>query len=144
MSEISGLRRLLRDEPVARVATVADDGGPHIAPLWFVWLEDAIYVSTRRGGGTRANAERDPRVALAIDRGREWTELVGAVIEGKAAIVSPEDPLMRAPMSAWHEKYRGFFGGGGFERFAERVPDLGFLRLEPERARFWDHGSSRA
>jgi len=141
VSDLSVLRRLLRDEPVARVATVAGDGGPHVAPLWFVWMEDAIYVSTRIGGGTWANVVRDARIAVAIDRGRDWTELVGAVAEGKAATLSPQDPLMRAPMSAWHEKYRGFLGGGGFEKFAERVPDLGFLRIEPESVRFWDHGA---
>ena len=78
------LRRAFRDVPTARVATVGPGGAPHVAPVWFVWLEDAIYLSTREGGTTWLNAELDPRVAIVIDRGRDWAELAGVQLEGPA------------------------------------------------------------
>ena len=54
--DVSAMRRLFRDIPMCRVATVRPDGGPHVAPRWFVWLDDAIWVATRvaiRPGRTR-------------------------------------------------------------------------------------------
>jgi hypothetical protein len=133
------VRRAFADASTARVATVGPGGAPHVAPLWFVWRDDAIYLSTKRGGTTWRNAELDPRVALVIDRGREWTDLAGAHVEGPVDLLPAEHPDLRDPMSAWHEKYRTLLRGGGFERFAEDVPALGFLRVEPLVVRAWDH-----
>ena len=140
MTDLPALRRAFGDLPVVRVGSVGPDG-PHVAPLWFVWREDAVYVSCRRPSRTVRNVERDPRVALLLDRGHRWVELAGVELLGTATILAPDHPSMRGPISAWHEKYRGLLGGEGFERFAQAVPDLAFLRVEPRRAVAWDHAA---
>jgi hypothetical protein len=132
-------RRAFRDLPTARVGTVGPGGAPHVAPLWFVWPGDAIYLSTRIGGTTWLNAELDPRVAVVIDRGRDWAELAGVQLEGAADLMPTEHPDLRVPMSLWHEKYRTMLSGDGFERMTEHVPTLGFLRVVPVAVRAWDH-----
>ncbi len=124
-------RRAFRDIPAARVATLDPRGAPHLAALWFVWREDALYFSVRQGGATWRNAEADPRVAVVIDRGRDWSELSGVRLEGFAHVFAAEHPDVRAVMSGWHEKYRSMLSGKGFEAFAGDVPSLGFLRFEP-------------
>jgi hypothetical protein len=108
-------------------------------PLWFVWPEEAIYLSTRRNGRTWANVERDPRVAVTIDLGRSWVEIAGIEIRGRAVPLPAEHASMRKPISAWHEKYRPLLAGDGFSRFAEEISGLGFLRVVPERVVAWDH-----
>ena len=133
------LRRAFRDLPTARLATLAAGGAPYIASLWFVWRDEGLFLSTRLGSATWEHAERDPRVSLTIDRGHDWRELAGIAIDGVADLLPAEHPEMRAPMSAWHEKYRAMLAGDGFERFTEAVPQLGFLRVEPLAVRTWDH-----
>jgi hypothetical protein len=133
------LRRTFRDLAVARLATLAPDGSPYVAALWFVWREDGMFLSTRVGSPTWEQAGRDPRVSLVIDRGRDWNELAGVGVEGRAACFPAEHPEIRGPMSAWHEKYRSMLAADGFERFTEAVPTLGFIRVEPLRVRTWDH-----
>jgi nitroimidazol reductase NimA-like FMN-containing flavoprotein (pyridoxamine 5'-phosphate oxidase superfamily) len=133
------VRRAFRDLPTARLATIDPDGAPYVAALWFVWHEDLLYLSARRGSPTWQHAERDPRVSMVIDRGRDWSELAGVGIDGRAELLPAEHPDMRTPMSAWHEKYRSMLAGDGFERFTEAVPQLGFLRVEPSAVRTWDH-----
>ena len=133
------LRRTFRDLPAARLATLTSDGAPYVTTLWFVWREEGLFLSTRLGSPTWEQAARDPRVSLVIDRGREWNELSGVAVEGRADLFPAEHPDLRAPMSAWHEKYRSMLGGDGFERFAEAVPVLGFIRVDPVRVRTWDH-----
>ncbi|GIV00479.1 MAG: pyridoxamine 5'-phosphate oxidase [Actinomycetota bacterium] len=137
--DVQAARRLFGGLPVVSVATLDPDGSPHVVPLWFVWLEDALYVSTRVGTRTWRNARADPRVALTIDVGRAWTEIAGVTIHGLAEPLRAEEPAMRRPMSAWHEKYRPLLAGEGFARFAEQVRDLAFLRVAPAVLAPWDH-----
>lgn len=140
--ELEAVRRMFSGLPVVSVATVDPDGTPHVVPLWFVWPEDALYISTRREGRTWRNASADPRVAVTIDLGRSWTELAGAVLTGRAELLPAEQASMRRPISAWHEKYRSLLAGEGFTRFTEQVRQLGFLRVDPESVRTWDHARS--
>jgi len=137
--DVTAARKLFGGLPVVSVATVGPDGAPHVVPLWFVWLEDAVYVSTRRGARTWRNALADPRVSVTIDVGRSWTEIAGIVVEGLAEPFAAEHASMRAPMSAWHEKYRSLLAGEGFGRFTEEVRGLAFLRVEPASLVSWDH-----
>jgi len=137
--ELSAARKLFAPLPVASVATVSPDGAPHVVPLWFVWPEDALYLSVRRPGRTWANATSDPRVSIAIDIGRSWVEVAGIVVHGRAEPLAPDHPTMRKPMSAWHEKYRSLLAGDGFARFTEEIQVMGFLRVPPGRVLTWDH-----
>ena len=132
-------RRMFASLPTAAVATLNADGSPHVVPLWFVWPEDAVYVSTRRNGRTWANVSAEPRVAVTIDLGRAWVELAGITLRGEAEALPVEHASMRKPISAWHEKYRPLLSGQGFGRFAEEVSGLGFLRIVPRRLAAWDH-----
>lgn len=133
------VRRVVGPLPSLAVATVGADGAPHVAPRWFVWTDEAIYVACDRDSRTWRNAEADPRVGLSAEIGRSWTDLAGFSCEGPAVLLPAEDPSMRRPISAWHEKYRGLLQGDGFERLAGRIERLGFLRVEPGEVRTWDH-----
>jgi Pyridoxamine 5'-phosphate oxidase len=137
--DLEALRRAFVDTLTCRIATVRPDGGPHVASRWFVWEPDGIWVSTRVGDTIWEHAGRDPRVCLVIDRGRDWSEIAGVRIEGVAETYPAEHPDLRAPMSAWHEKYRTLFSGDSFEHFTSRVPVLGFVRVPPARIDAWDH-----
>jgi nitroimidazol reductase NimA-like FMN-containing flavoprotein (pyridoxamine 5'-phosphate oxidase superfamily) len=138
-ADVASARRMFASLSSAAVATVNLDGSPHVVPLWFVWPEDAIYLSTRRDGRTWANVGRDPRVAITIDLGRSWVEIAGIEIRGRAEPLAAEHPSMRKPISAWHEKYRPLLAGDGFSRFAEEIAGLAFLRVVPDRVVAWDH-----
>ncbi len=137
--EEAGARRMFRDLPAVHVATVGPLGEPHVVPLWFVWGEDAVYASAGRSSRTWRNLETDPRVSLVFDVGRDWVELAGAVVGGRAELLAPGQPPLRSPMSEWHEKYRVYLAGDGFRRFTGQVPDLGFIRVVPESIATWNH-----
>ena len=142
-AEVGAARRMFASLPSAAVATTNVDGSPHVVPLWFVWPEEAVFVSTRQDGRTWANVLRDPRVAITIDLGRAWVEVAGVEIVGRAELLAAESAAMRKPVSAWHEKYRPLLAGEGFARFAEEVRGLGFLRVVPDAVRAWDHARGR-
>lgn len=137
--DLEGLRRSFGDVPACRIATVRLDGGPYVAPRWFVWRDDGLWVATRVGDATWEHTQRDGRVSVLIDRGRDWSELAGVRVEGVAETYPAEHPDLRGPMSSWHEKYRTMFAGDGFESFTRDVIALGFLRVVPSRVDAWSH-----
>jgi PPOX class probable F420-dependent enzyme len=137
-------RRIFRDLPVAHLATTRSDGSPHVIPLWFVWREEAVYVSCRRDSATWRNAEQDPRVALSFSAGGTWQDYAGVVLFGRAEPLVPEHPALRGVMSQWFEKYRPYLSRGGFRAYAEQVEAPGMLRVRPERIASWDHASGEA
>ncbi len=132
-------RRLFRDVPVVHLATLGPNGTPHVVPLWFVWLQDAIYVSSRRWSRAHRNLERDARATLQFDRGRAWTELAGLIVRGTAEILRTEEPSAKHAMSAWFEKYRGELTGTQFGVYAEQVSEPVLFRVVPERITGWSH-----
>ena len=137
--DAAALRRVFADVPVVRMASIDPDGSPHVVPLWFVWREEGIYLSLRRDSRSWTNLERDDRVAVVLDVGKTWVELAGVELSGHAELLVPGHPALRSAMSVWHQKYLGLFPGRQWERLAEDLDRLGFVRLTPERVVAWDH-----
>ena len=51
----------------AKVATVMEDGSPHVVPVWYALDGEQIVFTTWHTTVKRANLERDARVAICID-----------------------------------------------------------------------------
>jgi PPOX class probable F420-dependent enzyme len=136
-------RMTFADVPVVHVGTIDRDGAPHVVPLWFVWLEDGVYVTGRGRSRVLANLRRDPRVALQFDRGRAWPEHVGVVVAGRAELLAPDHPSVRSAISAWFDKYRPELSGPGFAAYTEQVEEPALFRVRPERLSGWVHASAR-
>jgi hypothetical protein len=132
-------RRTFRDVRLAHVGTVSPSGRPHVVPLWFVWLEEAVYLTCRRRSRVWRNVGSDHRVTVEIDRGEAWTEQAGVMLEGDVEALLPGDPAARRPLSAWFEKYRAELGGYGFAAYTEQVEHPVILRVRLDRIASWDH-----
>jgi general stress protein 26 len=60
------LEARLSREPTIWLATVRADGRPHLAPLWYIWLEGLIYVATGADTQKYTNLRSNQSVALAL------------------------------------------------------------------------------
>jgi PPOX class probable F420-dependent enzyme len=104
--QIDELRRRFAAGPVAHLATVRPDGGPHVVPCVFALVDDTVYsaVDAKPKRSTRlqrlANLRADPRCALLVDRyDDDWTRLWWVRADGRAAVVdtpSADHPGIRA------------------------------------------------
>jgi len=81
------LDEFLAAERTCRVATVGTEG-PHVAPLWFVWQDGALWLTSLNRSQRWTDIQRDPRVAAVIDAGEHYHELHGVEIEGDAVVVT--------------------------------------------------------
>ena len=136
-------RRTFKDVRVVHLGSILPTGWPHVVPLWFVWLEDALYVTCRRGSRVWRNLLRDPRVALELERGQAWTEQAGALVHGLAEPLDHEEDSAKRALSAWFEKYRAELGGLGFAAYTDQVQQPVVFRVRPDRLATWIHAHTR-
>ena len=65
------------------LATVRADGRPHLVPLWFIWLENKVYVATGTHTQKFLNLRTNQNVSLSLPA----TDNV-LMIEGEAHLVT--------------------------------------------------------
>jgi nitroimidazol reductase NimA-like FMN-containing flavoprotein (pyridoxamine 5'-phosphate oxidase superfamily) len=125
------LHAYLAERRTIRLATCGPRG-PHVVPLWFVWMDRTVFMNSTSGNVTVANLELDPRATGSIDDGEAYEELRGVLVQGR---VEPAegDPRLDAVKAAWSGKY---MGGNPvpYDRWRNRV----WLRLVADRVTSWD------
>jgi PPOX class probable F420-dependent enzyme len=79
--------------PVARLATAAPDGRPHLVPVVFALHDGVIYTAVDAKPKTTqrlrrlTNIERNPQVSLLVDHyDEDWTQLWWVRADGIATI----------------------------------------------------------
>ena len=104
-------RRLVESARVARLATVAPDGRPHLVPVCFVLLDDTAYSAVddkpKRGAHLRrlADVEATGHACLLVDEYREdWSALWWVRLDGLGRVVTDPAESARA-LAALTAKY---------------------------------------
>ena len=60
------IAKLLEGKNFASLATLMDDGSPHVAPIWIDHEGEMILINTAVGRIKEKNVRRDPRISLSI------------------------------------------------------------------------------
>lgn len=59
----------LDDAPILWLATVRRNGRPHLTPIWFVRVDDALWLCTESHAVKARNVASHPQVSVAIGDG---------------------------------------------------------------------------
>jgi PPOX class probable F420-dependent enzyme len=74
----------------AKLATVREDGRPHVVPVWFILHNEEIIFTAGHGSVKVKNILRDGRVAICVDEDTPpfhyvllegWAEILNASVE---------------------------------------------------------------
>ncbi len=123
-------KAFLRAEPprTGKLATVRQDGRPHVAPIWFDLDDDGSIVFTTGADTLKGKSiRRDPRVCLCVDDERPPFSFV--VVDGK---VDVSEDLHE--MKVWATRIGGrYMGAEQAEAYGRRnaVPGELLVRLRP-------------
>lgn len=97
---------------VARLATVAADGAPHLVPIVFALLGDTVYsvvdAKPKRTTNLKrlANVEATGRAALLVDHYEDdWTRLWWVRADGTARTLEANEREARSAIEALSERY---------------------------------------
>ena len=111
----------------AKVAWVASDGRPHVAPIWFI-VEggDILFATSAEAGKSRA-MRRDPRVSLVVDV--EEPPYAFVKVDGTVEITEDLDEVLRVATLVGGR----YMGAEEAEAFGARngVPGECLVRLRP-------------
>ena len=112
-------RALLESEPVARLATLARDGRPHLVPVCFALLDEPagpvlampLDEKPKRPGRLAriANLQNDPRATLLVDRyDDDWSRLAWVRLDVDAVVLErgASWPEALAALRARYPQYR--------------------------------------
>ncbi len=76
-----------------QVATLGPAGEPHLTTLWYTVDEGKVIFETYGKSQKVVNLRRDPRIAVLCEAGKEYAELRGVSIQGRAELVEEGEPL---------------------------------------------------
>ena len=76
---------------IANLATLDDDGGIHIVPMWFLRQGNKICIPTSRHTHKYKNLRARPRASVMIDISRAGLNLKGVLIRGCVEFVEGEE-----------------------------------------------------
>jgi Pyridoxamine 5'-phosphate oxidase len=79
------------------LATVNEDGSPHVTAVGAVWLDGTFWFQTGKGTRKSRNVAQEPRCSIAMS-----IRDADVVVEGDAARVTEPDVLARVA-NAWAE-----------------------------------------
>ena len=79
------------------LSSVRPGGGPHLIPIWFVWVDDRFWICTSPSAKVR-NIAQEPRVAVALEDGND-----PMVAEGTARV--HDQPYPDAVAEAFATKF---------------------------------------
>ena len=130
--------RLFSAARVARLATVDANGRPHLVPVVFVVLGDAVWSAVdAKPKSTRAlkrlaNIEANPAVSLLVDHyDDDWTHLWWVRADGQAAVVDVGEPGTDTVLDSLAAKY---------PQYATDRPAGPLVRVDVRRWSSWRHG----
>lgn len=89
------------------LATLRADGSPALMPLWYVMVDESVFVRTLATSAKANHVRADPRVSFLVESGRAWAELKAVVIHGDAVIETAPDVMANVDR-AFAAKYQSF------------------------------------
>lgn len=110
------------------LATVRHDGRPHVAPVWFVYVGDRIWIGTGLSSVRVRNLRHSPAASVALEDGDE-----PVVAEGTVTLHDVDRPAQ--VVDAFLAKY-------GWDVTVDVDDDIGELTLLEFRPQRWLFGLS--
>lgn len=87
MSEREDREEFLREPNIAVLATVGRGGRAHAAPIWYLYKDGVVIMSTGRGSQKHRNVEAHPEVTLVVDR--RTLPYYAVMVQGTAEVGPP-------------------------------------------------------
>ena len=129
MSKEEYINFLLEGTKTGKLATVRDDGRPHVVPIWFVLDGEDLVFNTGELSVKARNMKRDPRVSLSVDDQKPPYSFV--TVEGTVTISENPGELLQ-----WATRIGGrYMGKDQAEAFGKRNAVKGELlvRIHPKK-----------
>ena len=122
----------LHETHIANLATLKRDGSPHLAPIWYEYDKEKLYIIAGNSSVKVRNINRDPRVVVSIAVPDEPYKYV--LIEGNAEVTTGDLEMTTISMCI---RYRGVDRGSRLARELLEDGDTVVIVVHPTRIITW-------
>lgn len=125
-----------------QVATVGNDGWPHLTTLWYVMRDGLITFRSFRRSQRIVNLGRDPKITVLVEEGRSYDDLRGVMVRGRAELLDDRGTILDV-YGMVASKYQ--FGGSPLDPeaveslFGAHAAKNTVVVVHPEQTSSWDH-----
>ena len=121
-----------------QLATINQDGTPHLVAMYYVMLDDQIAFWTYRSSQKARNLARDPRITCLVETGEQYFDLRGVQVQGVTQCI--EDPAAVREIGRRVAAGMGDAPADTLEEYVEHAARKRFgYAVEPRRIISWDH-----
>ena len=123
---------------IGRLATALPDGQPHVVPVWFLWDDGAIWISSYRSTRKVIDIERNNKCAIVIDIEKADGGLTAVMLEGTSELVDTPVINVKERIERIYIKYLG--NDGVLEADPQtwlNSPENVLIKLTPTRMKTW-------
>lgn len=123
----------LRDNPKCALATIDQNGFPHVVAMGFYVDDGAYYMTSYAKAQKVLNIRRNPKVGLMVETGGNYAELRGVMVRGTCEIIEDVD-IVRQVMN-----HRRGSPQSGRQGSLDSAPKRVVLKITPDKTASWDH-----
>lgn len=137
------IQNLLSMRLIAKLATVDEDGSIHLVPMWFLRVDDDIYIPTSHDTHKFRNLKKRPHASVMIDISRAGLNLKGVLIRGRVELVEGQEA--RRINRSIHLKYvtQEALGDAGVSSYLSKGDDV-TVKIHMDRMITWNLADSKA
>ena len=106
--DIEELEAFLTNSHTMVLSTIRQSGEPFMTPLWYVFMDGAIYFSTPTRSAKVGHLKRDPRACCLIEEGEAWVDLKAVVLNCDAEFIDQESEEAANYRALSEVKYKDF------------------------------------
>ena len=126
----------------ASLATIGADGLPHVAAMWYGFVDDHVVMATYAKSQKAVNLLRNPRCALHWESGDTYEELRGVLVQAEATLTD-DPPTVFDYMCAVYDTFRlprfGPMPDETRSRYLAQSHKRVGVAVPLERISSWDH-----
>jgi nitroimidazol reductase NimA-like FMN-containing flavoprotein (pyridoxamine 5'-phosphate oxidase superfamily) len=124
----------LHDNTKCALATIDQDGFPHVVAMGFYVGEDgAFYMTSYAKAQKVLNIRRNPQVGLMVEIGANYAELKGVMVRGACEIIDDVETVRRVM------NHRRSAPESGRRGALDSAPKRVALKITPHKTTSWDH-----
>src|SRR5216684_3738878 len=125
----------LRENRKAALATLDQDGFPHVVAMNFIVRDGAYYMTSYGKAQKVVNIRRNPKVGVMVETGERYADFRGVMIRGHCEVIEDPQVVKETMRLAGESATEAAVPSGA----ASSVPKRVVLKITPYKIASWDH-----
>ena len=85
----------LKKQKILRLATLDNEGNPHIIPVWYLFNSKKLYIGTNSKTEKAKNVKNNSKVSFCVDVGINSPDIFGVMGQGVGKLIIEKNEVAR-------------------------------------------------